>query len=85
MFQAPHLTTEQQMEVFNIVNQEDPRTAEPSNWEQQAFLTEDVFQEARDEIARRSDQRRHERLMELCVLPTHDIETEEFYDWSSVG
>ena len=72
------------MEVFNIVNQEDPRTAEPSNWEQHAFLTEDVFQEARDEIARRADQRRHERLMELGVLPTH-YETEELYDWSTVG
>ena len=85
MFQAPHLTEDQQMEVFNIVSQEDPRAAEPSKWEQHAFLTEDVFQEARDEIARRADQRRHERLMELGVLPHHYVETEELYDWSTLG
>ena len=31
----------EQMEVFNIVNQEDPRMAEATTWEQQAFLNED--------------------------------------------
>eukprot|EP00435_Cladocopium_sp_Y103_P069341 s209_g33.t1 len=83
MVMAPHLTEDQRMEVFNIISQEDPRNQEPQTWEQHAFLTEDVFQEARDEIAMRSDQHRRERLMELGVLPTHDHETEEFYDWST--
>ena len=82
LMNCEHLTQEQSTEVFNIVMQEDPRQATPTTWEQEAFLLEDVFYTAREEMAKMQDNRRRERLMELGVIEPAE---EELYDWSLTG
>ena len=77
-----HLTPEQSTEEFNIVMQEDPRQVTPTTWVQEAFLSEDVFYTAREEMAKMQDNRRRERLMELGVIEPAE---EELYDWSLTG
>lgn len=78
-----HLNEQEQLEVFQIVQQESPLDATPATWEQHAFLHEDYFEDARNELARRQDMRRWERLHQLGVLRSES--DEENFDWALVS
>ena len=76
-----HLDYEQQMEVFNITQQNSPLDVEAPNSLQMAFLTEEVYRDAREEMERRQDQQRWDRLIELGAIYPQD---DEIYDWDTV-
>lgn len=85
-FQLPemmveHLTQEQQLEVFNIVQQTSPLDMEPQNMAQAIFLSEEVYRESREEMERCQDQQRWDRLIELGAIEPQD---DEIYDWDAV-
>lgn len=83
---APHL----QQEVVNIIMMEDPRRDNPTNWMQEAFLNDPAFNMARNEMARRADHQRIERLTELGALiqapgdvDLNSVTAEEEEEWTT--
>ncbi|CAK9045906.1 unnamed protein product [Durusdinium trenchii] len=76
-----HLTQEEQVEVFRILEQRSPLEAEPTTVAEFAFLNEEHFRPHREKLELAADRKRHERLVELGVLIEED---EEIMDWGLI-
>ena len=76
-----HLTQEEQVEVFRILEQRSPLEAEPTTVAEFAFLNEEHFRPHREKQELAADRKRHERLVELGVLIEED---EEIMDWGLI-
>ncbi|CAK9010797.1 unnamed protein product [Durusdinium trenchii] len=76
-----HLTQEEQVEVFRILEQRSPLEAEPTTVAEFAFLNEEHFRPHREKLELAADRKRHERLAELGVLIKED---EEIMDWGLI-
>ena len=75
-----HLTEAQQLELFNILQQESPLLQEATSWEMHAYLNEESYRQDREEWERQEDQKRWDRLYEMEVLINPD---NEVYEWDT--
>lgn len=76
-----HLSHENYLLAWNIMEQDPPFSEEPRSFAEHAFYNEEVFAEERKRITAEADQVRWEKLLELGVITT---EGTEIYDWEEV-
>lgn len=77
-----HLSEENYMLAWNIMEEQAPFTQEPRSFEEHAFYNEEIFAEDRKKITAKADQERWDKLLELGVIST---EGNEIYDWEQVN
>ena len=76
-----HLSENQYLEAFNIMEQEPPFAHEPRNFFEMAFFNEEIYRADRLKMQHEADQKRWERLVELGVVST---EGDDIFDWEDV-
>lgn len=77
-YHMEHLTEEQYMEAWNIMEQDPPFEHPPRNFFEEAFWNEEIYKPERQKMQQEADLKRWERLVELGVVST---EGDEIYDW----
>ena len=76
-----HLSENQYLEAFNVMEQEPPFAHEPRNFFEMAFFNEEIYKADRLKMQHEADQKRWERLVELGVVST---EGDDIFDWEDV-
>ena len=77
-----HLSEENYMLAWNIMEEQAPFTQEPRSFAEHAFYNEEIYAEERKKITAKADQERWDKLLELGVINT---EGNEIYDWEQVN
>jgi len=76
-----HLSENQYLEAFNVMEQEPPFVHEPRNFFEMAFFNDEIYKADRLKMQHEADQKRWERLVELGVVST---EGDDIFDWEDV-
>ncbi len=76
-----HLSQENYMLAWNIMEEAPPFSGEPRTFAEHAFYNEEIYAEDRKKLTSQADQKRWDLLLELGVIQT---EGDEIYEWEEV-